>query len=119
MLVREITITPISFPQRQTRVQLLWQTGAVSEIVVQRSRWHIAKASSPEAENLIRNLHENGKKIADIVVELNQLGFRTGDGKPWTYSTVKKIRSRFTKLDAVLLNQEKTSTELEPGSEAT
>ena len=118
MLVREIAVTPIDFPQRETRVQLLWQTGAVSDIIVRRPRWPTAKAPSPEAEKLIRNLHESGKKIADIVAELNRLGFRTGCGTPWNCSAVKRIRSRFIKLDEALLTHEKTFTELEPGSEA-
>lgn len=97
MLVREITITPINLPRRETRVQLLWQTGVTSDFTVRRPKGNTAKATPPEAEKLIGSLVESGKKIADIVVELNRLGIQTAYGTPWTYSAVKKIRRQFNK----------------------
>ena len=36
MLIREVTISPIEIPQRATRTQILWVTGAVSDIQVDR-----------------------------------------------------------------------------------
>ena len=34
LLVREVTLTPVDVPERLTRVQVLWQTGAVTAFTV-------------------------------------------------------------------------------------
>ena len=36
MVVREVTVSPIEVPARLTRIQVLWQTGAVSDFTVPR-----------------------------------------------------------------------------------
>ena len=44
MLVREVSLSPVEIPARRTRVQVLWQTGAVTDFTVERptkTTWQI------------------------------------------------------------------------------
>lgn len=49
MLVQQVTLTPIDTPQRLTRIQVLWCTGAVSDLTVPRPRWTTTYTSTKEA----------------------------------------------------------------------
>jgi DNA invertase Pin-like site-specific DNA recombinase len=94
MLVREVTLSPIDIPQRQTRVQLLWKTGAVSDFTVPRPSHLAARATSSEALALIQQLVGGQKDDAAIADELNHRGLRTGDNKHWSRVSVRWIRWR-------------------------
>lgn len=96
MLVREVTLSPVDIPQRQTRVQLLWKTGAVSDFTVPRRSHLLARATPPEAVELIQKLVEDQKDDEVIADELNHRGLRTGDNKPWSKGSVRWIRWRYS-----------------------
>jgi hypothetical protein len=51
MLVREVALSPIDIPARATRVRILWQTGAVTELSVERptrATWQTAPHGAAE-----------------------------------------------------------------------
>lgn len=81
-LVREVCLTPTENPNRSTRVRLLWQTGAITELVVERPRggWHV----SPAAAEKIRALVAAGTPAAQIAGALNDAHLWNARGRPWT-----------------------------------
>jgi DNA invertase Pin-like site-specific DNA recombinase len=93
MVVREVTVSPIEVPARLTRVQVLWQTGAVSDFTVPRKDKYTAQATPAETLALIRELYLNEKQDdGDIAAELNRRGLRTGLNHSWTVSSVRRAR---------------------------
>jgi DNA invertase Pin-like site-specific DNA recombinase len=93
LVVREVTVSPIDVPARLTRVQVLWQTGAVSDFQIARPSQYTALATSAEALALIRDLYLNKKKHdLEIVTELNRRGLRTGQDRPWDLVAVRHVR---------------------------
>ena len=92
MLVREVTLSAVD-GERMTRVQLLWQTGAVSDFTVERRRrW--ATTTPDEAVESIRALVAKKKTDAQIAAALNARGLRTGHGNAWSSSSVQGLRLR-------------------------
>jgi DNA invertase Pin-like site-specific DNA recombinase len=93
ILVREVTVSPIEVPVRQVRVQVLWQTGAVSDFPIARPDKFTAQATPPATIELVRELYLVKKKSdAEIAAELNRRGLRTGVKRPWTVPTVRRVR---------------------------
>lgn len=92
MLVSEVSLTPIEVPQRQTHVQVLWQTGAVSDLRVPRQGRYLAVADPPEALGVIRELCERGETDAEMAAELDRRGLRTGARCSWTAEAVRRVR---------------------------
>ena len=91
MLVREVTASRVDVPRPMTRVQVLWQTGAVSDFMVERKDKFTARATSPNALALIEKSFES-KDDAWIAAELNRRGSRTGAGLSWTPERVHRVR---------------------------
>ncbi|HKY40340.1 MAG TPA: recombinase family protein [Polyangiaceae bacterium] len=81
MLVREVTASRVDVPRPMTRVQVLWQTGAVSDFTVERKNKFTARTTSSNAVALIEKSFES-KNDAWIAAELNRRGSRTGAGRP-------------------------------------
>jgi DNA invertase Pin-like site-specific DNA recombinase len=93
MVVREVTVSPIEVPARLTRVQVLWQTGAVSDFTVSRKDKYTAQATPAETLALIRELYVTEKKDdGEIAAELNRRGLRTGLNRSWTVPAVRRAR---------------------------
>ncbi|MCI0574411.1 MAG: recombinase family protein [Myxococcaceae bacterium] len=92
MLVRTVTLTPVEMPERQTRVQVLWHTGAVSEVRVPRPNKLDAQATSPSAlERIVEGLHSK-ESDEEIAQALNGAGMRTGAGLAWDAIAVRRVR---------------------------
>jgi len=92
MLVRQVTLTPVEVPVRMTRVQVLWQTGAVSELTVRRAAQGESCMNSPDAIAALREMFDNGKNDREIASELNRRGLRTGRGRTWDHMAVRRVR---------------------------
>lgn len=93
MLVREVCLTPIDIPRR-TRIQILWTTGAVTEVFVDRKTQAMRVATPDAAVVRIRELvaeRANNREIADA---LNTEGFRTGMDRPWDVHAVLWAKGR-------------------------
>lgn len=93
MLVREVTVSPIEVPVRHSRVQLLWQTGAVSDFTVPRKDKYTAQATPKDTLALLRDLYTTEKKgDVEIAAELNRRGLYTGLNRLWTVAAVRRVR---------------------------
>jgi DNA invertase Pin-like site-specific DNA recombinase len=94
MIVREVTLSPIDVPQRRTRVQLLWQTGAVSDFTIPRPSHKTALATPAEALERIQTLVADQKDDQGIADDLDRRGLRTGRNRRWSVTAVRWIRWR-------------------------
>ena len=95
LVVREVTVSPIDVPARLTRVQVLWETGAVSDITVVRHDQYTAQTTSAQALAIIRALYLTKKKDdGEIAAELNRRGLRTGQDRAWDMFGVQRARYR-------------------------
>lgn len=89
IVVREVTVSPIEVPARLTRVQVLWQTGAVSDFTVPRKDKYTAQATPA----VIRDRYITQQKSdEEIAAELNRRGLRTGLNHSWTVPAVRRAR---------------------------
>ena len=93
MLVRDVTLSPVDVPRRGTRVQILWVTGATSELIVERPAVG-GGAVSDAAIATIREAFERGICDRDIADTLNERGMRPARTKLWTASIVTAVRAR-------------------------
>lgn len=93
-LVTEVTLTPIDVPRRQTRIQVMWVTGAVSELAVDRPSRKTVHATPAEAVDRIRDLVEAGLTTHEIAADLNERGIKTGKGRSWTMGAVQLVRRK-------------------------
>ncbi|MFS8068380.1 MAG: recombinase family protein, partial [Byssovorax sp.] len=95
MLLQHVTLTPIDIPQRLTRIQVLWRTGAVSDFTIPRPKTAAFDATSERnLVELIRTLVEQHKTNAQIAEELNRQGLRNFLGKQWVEDAVNGFRQR-------------------------
>lgn len=105
MLVKQVTLTPIDVPVRATRVQVLWQTGVVTELIVDRPDRHTALASPVAAIEIIREMTKAGVADGDIAKALNDQKLTTGRGNPWSVKSVLWARSRYRIRRALPANE--------------
>lgn len=92
MLIREVTISPIDVPERATRVQVLWVTGAVSEIQVRRPGPGSAMRTPEESVEAIRKLYVEGLTDAAIAAEMNRRKLPSGWRRKWSVASVRWVR---------------------------
>lgn len=92
MLVSEVSLTPVDVPRRATRVQVLWQTGAVSELTVPRPGKYISISTPAETLALVRELFAREQTDVEIAAELNRRGLQTGAKLGWTVGAVRALR---------------------------
>jgi hypothetical protein len=94
MLVKEVVLSPIEAPVRSTRIQVVWKTGAVTEVTVNRPRSSISPGTSPEVIDRLRALVAEGKSDGEIADDLNRRHLRTVHGLVWNKSLVCQARVR-------------------------
>jgi hypothetical protein len=94
MLVQHVALTPVDVPQRLTRIQVLWRTGAVSDFTIPRPKQAQPHPSYQAALDAIRMLVGEGKTNRQTVAELRRRGLLNFLGRPWTESTVNGARAR-------------------------
>jgi DNA invertase Pin-like site-specific DNA recombinase/DNA-directed RNA polymerase subunit M/transcription elongation factor TFIIS len=93
LLIKQICLTPVDIPQKQTKISILWHTGHVDELFVDRPRGG-APGYKPELSiiKIIKeqvDKHVPDKKIAAI---LNEKGFCYYRNKEFKASSVGRIR---------------------------
>lgn len=91
MLVREVTVSRVDVPRPMTRVQVLWQTGAVSELMIERKDKFSARATPAQAVAFIEESFQK-KTDQSIAAELNRRSLLTGAGLRWTPDSVHRVR---------------------------
>ena len=94
MLVRDVTVSRVDIPTAMTRVQVLWQTGAVSDFAVERKDRYTGRATPPQAIAFIRESFLD-KTDEWIAAELNRRNLLTGAGMPWTPQGVHRVRYQY------------------------
>ncbi|MDP2317233.1 MAG: hypothetical protein Q8P41_30380 [Pseudomonadota bacterium] len=91
ILVSEVTLTPIDVPMRATRVQVLWESGVVTEHQLPRARYAGGARASRDAEALVRRLVSTGAYDKEIADTLNH---ERAGGRRWTEEAVARLRLR-------------------------
>lgn len=94
MLICEVTLTPIEAPKRSTCVQVCWETGAVTELLLKRPTKQDRHRTAPEAERRTRELIEMGVSSDGVAATLNDEGLRTGKGLLWDREAVWRVKRR-------------------------
>lgn len=94
LLVKQVAITPVDSPKRQTRIQILWHTGATTELVAMRPTTQDKLRTSEEVVQTVRDLAAR-RTDDEIASELNQRGLKSGKGRAFTGSAVAWIRWKF------------------------
>jgi DNA invertase Pin-like site-specific DNA recombinase len=94
LLVQEITLTPVDVPQRMTRIQILWRSGAVTETTTERRRY-VGPTAAPDAVVAeIRMRVADGWSDRAIAEDLNQRGVSSPKGLTWNKQSVRGLRKR-------------------------
>jgi DNA invertase Pin-like site-specific DNA recombinase len=95
IVVRQVVLSPIDEPDPMVRVQVLWETGAVSDFTIPRLR-HVAPRNSiaHEAVELVVKL-QSTTSDEQIAAELNRQGLLTGRRTPWNATAVRWLRNRY------------------------
>jgi hypothetical protein len=94
MLVQEVALVPVEVPRRMTRIRILWHTGAVTEVAVERPRYKPGPSASEAAIEHIRSRAGEGWRDSDIAEDLNRQGIVSGKGRAWTMQMVTAVRKR-------------------------
>jgi DNA invertase Pin-like site-specific DNA recombinase len=94
LLVKQVAITPIDAPERSTRVQILWHTGATSELIATRPTIAEKFRTPNEVIQLVEELAV-GRTDSEIAHELNRRGLVGGTGRAFTKKGVAWIRWKF------------------------
>jgi DNA invertase Pin-like site-specific DNA recombinase len=92
MLVKQVLLTPVEDPVRSTCIQVLWQTGVVTETTIARPRHFIPTRTPSEVIDAIRGLVAKRKSDAEIAAELNRRGLRTVHEQAWSAMSVYNAR---------------------------
>ncbi|MBF8279407.1 MAG: recombinase, partial [candidate division NC10 bacterium] len=103
LAIQEITLSPIELPKRATRIQILWHSGAVEELVVDRPQLFalhpsIVRAERPRllaaAIERVSVLCSSGLTDREIADALNDAGMLSLGQRPWTNIAVERFRGR-------------------------
>lgn len=94
MLIQEVALSPIDLPERTTRIQVLWVTGATTDITVPRPGPGSAMRTPEVSVEAIRKLYLEGRTDADIAAEMNRLGLPSGWRRTWTVASVAWVRKQ-------------------------
>ena len=92
--MKQVAITPVDSPQRSSRIQILWHTGATTELVAMRPTTQDKLRTPAEVVQTVRELTV-GRTDDQIATELNQRGLKSGLGRAFTGSAVAWIRWKF------------------------
>lgn len=94
LLVRQVALAPIEVPERATRIQVQWSTGAITETTTARPRHPPNNSASDAAIEGIRRCAAAGRTDPETADDLNAAGLTSGSGAPWTTETVRSARKR-------------------------
>lgn len=94
LLVKQVALFPLENPTRQTRIAILWHTGATTELMVPRPTSREKLSTPTQVIEAIRELTPN-RTYGEMAELLNQRGFVTGFGRKFTASAVNWICWKF------------------------
>lgn len=94
LLIKQVAITPIDAPERSTRIQILWHTGATTELIAIRPTMAEKFRTPNEVIQVVEEL-ATGRTDTEIAHELNRRGLVSGTGRAFTTASVSWIRWKF------------------------
>ncbi len=94
LLVKQVALTPIDAPKRSTRIQILWHTGATSELIATRPTNADKFRTPTEVIQLIEEL-AIGRTDTEIANELNLRGLVNANGRAFTKKGIAWIRWKY------------------------
>ena len=94
LLVKQVAITPIDALERSTRIQILWHTGATTELMATRPTTADKLRTPNEVIQLVEELSK-GRTDSEIADELNRRGLVSGQSRAFTTDSVAWIRWKF------------------------
>lgn len=94
LLIKQVAITPIDTPERSTRIQILWHTEAISELIATRPTNADKYRTPKEVIQLIEQLAP-GRTDTEIALELNRRGLLNTTERPFTKKGVAWLRWKY------------------------
>ena len=95
MLIREVSLSPVDVPSKLTRVRVLWQTGAVSDLTTERlGRAPTWGRSSAEVEKVVAELFAAGRTDEEIAIEVKRRALLHPRRLQWGAHSVRVLRLR-------------------------
>lgn len=91
LVIRQVALATVDVPAGSVRIQVCWETGAVTERFVAH-RGPAWCATPDRARERIRELCEEGDDDSAIARKLDEAGFRTGRGRAWDRAAVARVR---------------------------
>lgn len=90
LVIEAISLSPVEVPRRMTTVRVQWQSGVVSELLVERPHGHRAQQDTLAR---LQQLVAEGHHDAVVAERLNKERLLTGHLEPWTAVKVARTRS--------------------------
>lgn len=94
LLIKQIALIPVDTPSRQTRISILWHTGATTELTIDRPSIQQRLGTTEQVVQAVREL-ASSRTDTEIAFELNQRGLKSGRCRAFTASAVAWIRWKF------------------------
>ena len=92
IVIRDISLSPIDIPERKTRIQILWQSGAKSEVFAIRKDRYSAQATPKSTIKMIEDLAKKDVTDSKIAESLNELRLVRNLGVSWDTAAVRRVR---------------------------
>ena len=94
LLIKDITVEQRLEPDKQAVLHIRWQGGVCSDVAVPLPPRHPARVRCPEV--IVTRIRELARRLSDaqIAWQLNQDGYTSVLGKPFSDSMIKWIRWR-------------------------
>jgi len=92
MAISDVALYPVDVPERQTRIEVLWCTGATTAIVVPRHQPGTVRKTPRKAIEIITQRFHQDVRDQAIADELNAMGLQTGTLQAWTVHAIRGVR---------------------------
>jgi DNA invertase Pin-like site-specific DNA recombinase len=92
LAIQQVTLSPVDIPAHRTRVQVMWQGGAVTDLLAERPNKYSGSHTREKIVELIKQFFDAKMTDDEMVIELNKLGFKTGLRLPWHSAAVRTVR---------------------------
>jgi DNA invertase Pin-like site-specific DNA recombinase len=90
-----VTLHPIDVPERQTLIRAQWQSGAITELKIDRPTRIDSRRTPKGAITRVRELAAEGLHDEDIADQLNAEEIATATGGRWTIHSVRWARRKY------------------------
>ncbi len=92
--IEAIAAQPVDVPRRATKLEVQWQGGTTTDLLIPRMRPGEYRQISEDIVDRIRERAAAGIHDEDIAEELNRDGLRNKEGQPWNLDNIRTLRCR-------------------------